>query len=66
MNRGRIIRSILIAGALFLAAGCGEAPRTGPEAELRATPGTAEETLSRYRERGIEPRKARFSREWEE
>ena len=66
MNRGIIIRSILIAGALFLTAGCGEAPRTDPETEIRATSGTAEETLSLYRERGIEPRKARFSQEWEE
>ncbi len=63
------IRSIILAAVVFLGAGCGrqsgEAPRAEPAAELRATPAAAG-TLSRYREKGIEPRRARFSRELEE
>jgi len=70
MNGNSAIRSIFWAAMIILVTACGrgngEASRAEPEAGIRATPGATEETLSRYREKGIEPRKARFFREWEE
>lgn len=68
MNKKLSIRSIFWAAALFLPVACGpgETPRAESAAALRATPAPNGETLQRYREKGIEPRKARFSRQWEE
>lgn len=61
---------LLVWAVILLWAGCGggngDAVRTEPPAEIRATPDPVAETLNRYREKGIEPRRARFARELEE
>lgn len=51
---------------IFLAAACGpkEKPREEAAAVTRPSPGSDAGTLEIYREKGIEPRRARFSREW--
>jgi hypothetical protein len=68
MNGKSTIRSIFWGAGLFLASACGprEKPRDEPAAVIRPTPTSAAETLNGYREKGIEPRKARFAREWED
>ncbi len=68
MNRKIKYRSVLWGGLIFLAAACGpaEKPREEAASLTRATPESAEETLNGYREKGIEPRRARFAREWED
>jgi hypothetical protein len=68
MNRITSFRSILMATAILLAAGCGqgESPREEPSAAIRPTPSGAAEKLIHYRQRGIEPRRARFFRECDE
>ncbi|MDP8236187.1 MAG: hypothetical protein P9M08_07370 [Candidatus Erginobacter occultus] len=69
MNGNSTIRSIFWGIVLFLAAACGprEKPGDEPAAVIRPTvPDGAAETLNGYREKGIEPRRARFALEWED
>ena len=68
MNGNTTIRSIFWGTLLFLAAACGPREKTGdkPAAFIRPTPPSAAETLNGYREKGIEPRRARFALEWED
>ncbi len=53
-----------------MAAACGGGNGEGPPDEQkvtsRITPAPERETLTRYREKGIEPRRAQFAREVEE
>ena len=69
MNEKFTLQSILLAVTLLLMAACGRQDgETSPReaaALSRPTPAAAGKKLIRYRERGIEPRRAKFARELE-
>ena len=68
----RVIFQSIVIGAVIvfipLLSGCGrseEKKTTPPGASARGTPAEKEDVISRYRQKGIKPREARYWRKWD-